>query len=187
MDAILAGANHARFRTHFAFLAAGVVSRRSGARGANLLLPLPEAATGSGIQTLRARPDWHKQCGRTQRSPDSQGRPGPRPAGRRDREIRGCSAATPRLHSWFQDLRPAVSGPANTPGLLAFIQHPLAKALAVEHVSGKHQMGSARLSKGSTVLNREVCCDNFPSGALSISGSLCGRRQIAKGSGHTMM
>src|SRR5678815_5503507 len=67
--------------------------------------------------------------------------------------------------------------------------HPasLTKALAVKHVSGKLQMGSARLSKGSTVLNREIRRDNFPSGALSISGSLCGRRQIAKGSGHTLM
>jgi len=48
-------------------------------------------------------------------------------------------------------------------------------------------MGSAGLSKGSTVLNWEIGCDNLPCSALSISGSLCGRRQIAKGSGHTMM
>src|SRR6476620_9539388 len=59
-----------------------------------------------------------------------------------------------------QDLRPAFAGSAN--GLLAFIQRLLTKALAVEQVSGKHQMGSARLSKGSTVLNRESAATILP-------------------------
>ena len=125
---------------------------------------------------------------RTRRSPGSQGRPGPRPAARRDREIRSCSAATARWHSSFSRPAPGIGRTRDHACSAGF--HP---ASASESISRRARFGKApngfgeHCRKAHTVLNRESVATIFPLSALSISGSLCGRRQTAKGSGHTRM